>query len=248
MESEFYLIGHRGTRTYSDENSLIAFEKAVEVGANYIEFDVRKSKDDEIIVLHDSTIDRTTNGTGKLKKMSLSEIKSYKLKLNGGEILLLSEVFDAFKNKIKFIIELKEEKIASRVLELVKSRDLLKDCVFSGRNIYELGDIKASSPQSKTCYNITKGKGLSLSKFVGLGTKEKFPFKIDFVSLRSNMVTPEFINTCQKHHIKALSWDFLGYENPLKEIKSLINTGIDGILFDDHKNISTIKQWINRKS
>jgi glycerophosphoryl diester phosphodiesterase len=248
MEPEFYLIGHRGTRTDFDENSLIAFEKAMEAGANYIEFDVRKSKDDEIIVLHDSTIDRTANGSGRLKEMSLSEIKSYKLKLNEGEILLLSEVLDAFKNKIKFIIDLKEEKIESRVLELVNSRDLLKDCVFSGRNFNELVNIKASFPESKTCYNITKGKGLSLSEFVVSGTIEKLPFKIDFISLRSSTITPEFINVCQKHHIKALSWDFLGYENPLKEIISLINIGIDGILFDDHKNISTIKHWINRKS
>ena len=247
MESEFYLIGHRGTRTDVDENSLMAFEKAVEVGANFIELDVRKSKDDEIIVLHDSTINRTTNGSGKLKKMSFNEIKSYKLKINGGQILLLSEVLDAFKDKIKFMIELKEENLVSRVLKLVKSRDLVKDCVFSGRNFNELRIIKELSPQSNTCYNITKGKGLSLSKFIAFGTKEKLPFDIDFVSLRSSKVTPEFINACQKNHIKALSWDFLGYENPIKKIKSLINIGIDGILFDDHKNISIIRHWIKDK-
>jgi glycerophosphoryl diester phosphodiesterase len=247
MESEFYLVGHRGTRTDFDENSLIAFEKAVEAGANYIEFDVRKSKDDEIIVHHDSTINRTTNGSGKLKKMSLSEIKSYKLKINEGQILLLSEVLDAFKAKIKFMIELKEEKLASRVIEFIKNRDLLKDCVFSGRNFNELRNIKAISPKSKTCYNITKGKGLSLSKFLVLGTKENLPFKIDFISLRSSMVKSEFINICHKNHIKALSWDFLGYENPLKKIKSLIGIGIDGILFDNYKNISIIRQWIKEK-
>ena len=86
MESEFYLIGHRGTRTDFDENSLIAFERAVENNANYIEFDVRMSKDDEIVVLHDSTINRTTNGSGKIKNMSLPEIKKYKLKMNEGQI------------------------------------------------------------------------------------------------------------------------------------------------------------------
>lgn len=247
MESEFYLVGHRGTRTDFDENSLIAFEKAVEYNANYIEFDVRRSKDDEIIVLHDSTINRTTNGAGKLKKMSLPEIKKYKLKNYKGQILLLSEVLDAFKHKIKFIIELKEEKLTFEVLELVKERDLLKDCVFSGRDFNELEDMKMTSPNSKTCYNITKGKGLSLSKFMALGKKEKLQLKIDMISLRSSVVTSEFIKTCQKNHIKALSWDFLSYDNPLKKIKSLINMGIDGILFDDYKNIPLISQWIKSK-
>jgi len=247
MEFEFYLIGHRGTRTDFDENSLIAFEKAVEVGANYIEFDVRKSKDGKIMILHDSTINRTTAGSGKLNNMMLSEIKSYKLKINEGQILLLSEILNAFKNKIKFMIDFKEENLASRVLELVKSRGLLKDCVFSGRNFNELLNIKTISPKSKICYNITKGKGLSLSKFMILGKKEELPFKIDLISLRSSMVTREFIRICLKNHIKALSWDFLGYENPLKEIKSLIRMGINGILFDDHKNIPIIKQWIKNE-
>ena len=247
MKSKFYFIGHRGTRADYDENSLIAFEKAIESGANFIEFDLRKSKDDEIIVIHDSSINRTTNGTGKLKKLSLPEIKKYKMKINEGQIPLLLEVLDAFKNKIKFMVELKEENLTFQVLNLINSRDLIKDCVFSGRNIKELEDIKGEYPQSKICYNITKGRGLSLSKFLELGKKEKLPYKIDMISLRSTMITPDFINTCQKNHIKTLSWDFLRYENPLKKIKSLINMGIDGILFDDYKNISIIKQWIKIK-
>jgi len=247
MESEFYLVGHRGTRTDFDENSLKAFEKAIECNANYIEFDVRRSKDDEIIVLHDSTINRTTNGTGKLKNMSLPEIKKYKLKIHEGHILLLSEVLDAFKSKIKFMIELKEEKLTFRVLELVKRCDLLKDCIFSGRYFNELEEIKTVTPNSTTCYNITKGKGLSLSKFMALGKKERLSLKIDLISLRSSIITPEFIKTCQKHHIKALAWDFIHYKEPIQKIKSLIKMGIDGILFDDYKNISVINQWIKIK-
>jgi glycerophosphoryl diester phosphodiesterase len=244
MKVKFYFIGHRGTRADYDENSLIAFEKAIESGANFIEFDLRKSKDDEIIVIHDSSINRTTNGTGKLKKLSLTEIKKYEMIINKGQIPLLSEVLDAFKNKIKFMVELKEENISFQVLNLINSRDLIKDCVFSGRSIKELEVIKAEYPQSKTCYNITKGRGLSLSKFLMQGMKEKLPYKIDMISLRSSMITPNFIKVCQKNHIKILSWDFLSYENPLNKIKSVINMGIDGILFDNYKNISIIREWI----
>ena len=63
----------------------------------------------------------------------------------------------------------------------------------------------------------------------------------------SSMITHEFIKTCRKHKIKALAWDFLGYKEPLQKIKTLINMGIDGILFDDYKNISLINQWIKSK-
>lgn len=248
MKSKFYFIGHRGTIADYDENTFIAFEKAVEFDANYIEFDVRRSKDGKLIVIHDDSIDRTTNGSGLLKQLFMHEIKNYKTIINGKQIPQLTEVLDVFKNKIKFMIELKEENLRIDVLKAVNERFLIKDCVFSGRNMKELELIKAEYPETKTCYNITKGKDLSLSEFLVLGTKNKFSYKIDLISLRSNMITPEFIKICQKNHIKALSWDFLRYENPLNKIQWLINLGVRGILFDNYKNIYKIRQWIKNKN
>jgi len=248
MELKFYFIGHRGTRVDYDENTLIAFEKAFEFGANYIEFDVRKNRGGKLFVIHDNSIDRTTHGTGLLKELSLHEMRNYKTKNNRQNISQLSEVLTVFQNKIKFMIELKEKNLRTDVLNLVSKRISIKDCIFSGRSIKELELIKAEHPETKVCYNITKGKDLTLSEFLVFEHKKPFPFKIDMISLRSSMITPEFITTCQKNHIKALSWDFLGYENPINKIQSLINMGIDGILFDNYKNISKIKKWFNYRT
>ena len=73
----------------------------------------------------------------------------------------------------------------------------------------------------------------------------KLNIKPDLISLRSNLVTNKFIEVCHLLQIKALAWDFILSEDPLFQIKSLINLGIDGILFDDHRNIVKIKQWQN---
>ncbi len=243
MKSLFYFIGHRGTRVDYDENTILSFEKAIEYGANYIEFDVRKTKDEKLIILHDNSIDRTTNGTGLLKHFSLQEIMKYKTRINGMHVSQLSEVLDMFKNKVKFMIELKEENLSKEVLKIVNNRKLIRDCIFSGRNIRELDFIKSEYPKTRTCYNITKGIDLSLTEFLEIGHEKSFPFKIDFISLRASMITRKFIKTCQKNHIKVLSWDFLHYENPIKKIKALINKGIDGVLFDNYKNITLIKEW-----
>ena len=68
-------------------------------------------------------------------------------------------------------------------------------------------------------------------------------FKIDIISLKSSLTSREFIETCHKNEIISLSWDFLSYKNPLDKIKSLITLGVNGILFDNYRNIREIKKW-----
>ena len=65
------------------------------------------------------------------------------------------------------------------------------------------------------------------------------------ISLKSSLISQEFIETCSMNEIISLSWDFLGYKNPLRKIKSLITLGINGILFDNHDNVREIKKWQN---
>ena len=68
-------VGHRGTVRFAPENTLAAFEKAIELGVDLIEIDVRETKDGHLVVIHDATVDRTTNGTGRVSELTLSEIK-----------------------------------------------------------------------------------------------------------------------------------------------------------------------------
>ncbi|MFX1308323.1 MAG: glycerophosphodiester phosphodiesterase [Promethearchaeota archaeon] len=243
MSSEFLYIGHRGTRTDFDENTIKAFKKAIEFGSNCVEFDVRKTKDGKLIIMHDSTLDRTTTGSGELKNINYGNIAEFKT-INHYEIIpLLSEVFDSLKSKTQFMIELKDNNIKDRVLEIVKNYNLLEHCIFSGRNLQELGQIKEVYPSSEICYNITKGLGFGIKEFLKFGKLKKLEIKPDLISLRSNYISREFIEICHKNSIKSLAWDFLSYTNPIFHIKSFINMGIDGILFDNHKNIAKIKRW-----
>ncbi|MFX1327065.1 MAG: glycerophosphodiester phosphodiesterase [Promethearchaeota archaeon] len=242
MCSKFLYIGHRGTRTDFDENTIQAFKKAIEFGANYIELDVRKTKDNKLIILHDSSLDRTTNGSGDLNNFSLSEIHLLKTKLTKKKIPLLSEVLDIFRGKVRFMIDLKQRGIEDETFNFVKSSGLLKECIFSGRCLHELKKIKLKTPEVKVCYNITKGDPFNLEDFLKLGRQKKLFIDIDMISLRSDLITSEFINICHFNNILALSWDFLSYIHPLEKIKSLIDCQINGILFDNYKNILLIKK------
>jgi glycerophosphoryl diester phosphodiesterase len=242
MSSNFLYIGHRGTRTNYDENTVEAFKKAIEFGANYIELDVRKTKDNILIIIHDSSLDRTTIGSGLISNFNWVEIKLSKTKITNKKIPLLSEVLDTFKGKTKFMIELKGQDIKDAVFNLVKAKGLIKECVFSGRRLNDLQDMKNKNFDAKICYNITKGDFLKLDEFLQIGRQKKLSFHFDMVSLRSNMITSEFIEICHSNNYKALSWDFLQYKNPIDKIKRLIDLQIDGILFDNHKNIPIIKK------
>ena len=101
MNKNIILVGHRGTRV-CDENTIYA---------NYIEFDVRKTKDNQLIIIHDATLERTTNGIGLIKNLTYNKINQFKTKINQEHVPLLSDVLEIFIDKINFMIELKEKNI-----------------------------------------------------------------------------------------------------------------------------------------
>lgn len=245
MKLDFLFIGHRGTRTDFDENTIDAFKKAIEYGSNYIEFDVRKTKDGKFIIFHDTTLDRTTTSSGLLKNYNFEDLRKIKTRLNNFDIPLLLEVLIKLKGEIKFIIELKDDNLRDSIPKLIQEHSLLEECIFSGRSLRDLIYIRENFPKSTICYNITKGEDFKLKKFVNLGRQKKLRFKPNFISLKSNLISAEFIEICHENKILSLAWDFLQFKDSFLYIKSLIKMGIDGILFDDHKNIPKIKSWMN---
>ncbi len=245
MNQEFLFIGHRGTRTDFDENTIGAFKKAIEYGSNYIEFDVRETKDEKFIIFHDTTLDRTTTSSGLLRNFNYEDIREIRTRINNFQIPLLSEVLLGLKGETKFIIELKEENLREKIPKLIKKYSLLEECIFSGRILRDLRFIKKNNPEITTCFNITKGVDLKLNDFLNLGENKKIRFKPDLISLKSTLISVKFIKICHKNGILSLAWDFLQFKDSLYYIKLLIKMGIDGILFDDHKNIPQIRSWID---
>lgn len=68
-------IGHRRARAYEPENTLRSFQRAIEIGVDAVELDVRKTKDNELVVIHNANVNKTTNGSGSVNELTLEEIK-----------------------------------------------------------------------------------------------------------------------------------------------------------------------------
>jgi glycerophosphoryl diester phosphodiesterase len=113
-------IGHRGAKGYEPENTLVSFEKAIAIGADGIELDVHLSMDEHLIVIHDETIDRTTNGKGFVNKMTLRELKSFTIN-EKNTIPTLEEVLDLVNQRCFVNIELKNQDTAEKVVELIEN-------------------------------------------------------------------------------------------------------------------------------
>ncbi|MDW8850155.1 glycerophosphodiester phosphodiesterase family protein [Flavobacterium sp. MMLR14_040] len=112
-------IAHRGAKGYEPENTLKSFQKALELNADGIELDVHLSADGHIIVIHDETIDRTTNGKGFVNTLSLTELKSFLID-DQYEIPTLKEVFDLIDKKCLINIELKGTGTSNKVVSLIE--------------------------------------------------------------------------------------------------------------------------------
>ena len=105
-------IGHRGAKGYQPENTLVSFQKAIELNVDGIELDVHLSSDGEIIVIHDETIDRTTNGKGFVNQLTTLDLKKY-------EIPTLIEVLELINQNCFINIELKGNGTAKPVVDLI---------------------------------------------------------------------------------------------------------------------------------
>ena len=117
--SKILKIGHRGANGYAPENTLVSFQKALDMNVDGIELDVHLSVDGYLIVMHDETIDRTTNGKGFINQLTLKEITSFRIN-DTIEIPTLEEVFDLVDKKCFINIELKNHDTAEKVVALIE--------------------------------------------------------------------------------------------------------------------------------
>lgn len=143
-------MGHRGARGHAPENTMEAFEKAVDLGVDYIELDVHLTKDNHLVIHHDYKFGRTAIGRGKIKKMTMDEINKIRNRANDEPIPRLSEVLDHFKGKVKFNIDVKSKRGAQALCKLIKSRKMQKQVMVSSNYVGLLLRIKKRLPEVET--------------------------------------------------------------------------------------------------
>lgn len=224
-------IAHRGFSGSYPENTMLAFQKAVELGCNGIETDVQLTKDGVAVICHDETLDRTTNGSGFVKNYTYLELSRLDAgmrkdsKFAGCKIPTLDEFLDYIKDKnILINLELKNsivqyENIEEIVFDKVYRYGVQANCIISSFNHYSMVKCKQLDNNIKT--------GLLYDEI--LYHPEKY---IEYVG--ADALHPNFHSVYSKEiirNIKSKNIDINVYTvNEEKEMIDMINFGVDGII------------------
>ncbi|MFX0108682.1 MAG: glycerophosphodiester phosphodiesterase [Candidatus Hodarchaeota archaeon] len=124
------IMGHRGASGDEPENTLRAFERAWQLGADFVELDLQETVDGHLVCMHDLDVSRTTNGSGLVSDLSLQEIRSLDAGM-GEHVPLLDEVLNLAKGKFGVNIELKSFDIEEKVIEMVRKKDMVDSVLIS---------------------------------------------------------------------------------------------------------------------
>jgi glycerophosphoryl diester phosphodiesterase len=140
-------IGHRGAAGHAPENTLAAIQKGIDLGVDFVEVDLRRTADGALVVLHDASVNRTTNGRGRVDRLSLNEVR--KLDAGNGErIPTLAEVLAAVPSRCGLMLELKVEGIARQVVETVEAVGFRGPAIYASFLHDELRDVRVADPKA----------------------------------------------------------------------------------------------------
>ncbi len=238
-EDRFIIIAHRGASNLAPENTLKAFKKAIELKADYIEFDVRQSKDGEIVIMHDANTFRTTGYSGIIEKLTLEELKELDCG-EGEKIPTLEELVKLAKGKIGLNCEIKAKDMVHKIIEIIREADLFESTIISSFKQKELIKIRYLEPQIKIAsLNPTRSgwfiNWFSRKKMIKTAVENKF-YAINPLYLIMNK---NFIDKAHKKNLKVYPWTV----DSISVIENLIKMGVDGIISND---ISRVKDVLNK--
>jgi glycerophosphoryl diester phosphodiesterase len=213
-------IGHRGAAGHAPENTLQSFEKAVLLGCDMTELDVHLCLSGELVVIHDETVDRTTDGSGLVSELVLNEIKL----LNAGkgeEVPTLDAILSLLRGMIKLNIELKGLGTAKPVHDLVKGLGWdNNDLTISSFNWDMLKEYRVLDSNAR----------LSVLTFKNHGEAMGLAEQIDAYSINPYhlLLNKKYVEEAHNKGFMVYSWT----PNKESEIKQAINKGVDGVISD----------------
>lgn len=217
-------VGHRGAAGYALENSASSFETALELGVDMIEFDVRRCKSGELVVIHDATVDRVTKGQGAVADLTLKEIKALISRHYSKKILTLHEAIMLINQRAIADIELKEADTAADVAALLST--LIKNgwnptsFLVSSFNHYELQIFKQLCPEVPIM-PLLGGIPLGFAQCV-------MALQPTFLGLYHEFINQAFVDDAHAKGIKVLVYT----PNTTQEINAIKALGVDGIISD----------------
>ncbi len=222
-------VAHRGAAGNYPENTLLAFQKALAIGVDEIEFDLRMTLDGHLVVMHDATVDRTTDGTGAIGELTLAEIRAldaggvFGERFRGERVPTWEEALDLVQGKVKLNVHLKEGGIPDgeyerKVAKALRAFRMVDDSILACND--ESVGIFAEIDPRIACRIFPNGRSPEdyIQSSVEMGLRTMQPGR--------DMTTPEFV---QKAHESGLGVHVFYADTP-EDMRTYIGMGVDGVL------------------
>lgn len=235
------VIAHRGFSAAAPENTLSSFRQAIEAGADYFELDVYRSADDSLMLLHDATVNRTTNGTGSVANMTYAQLRAldagypsrFGSRYAGEKMPTLYEALALAKGKIKVCIELKVGGLEEDVVRLVERMAMVDDVIVFGFGFNHIQRVKELNPNIKVLFlkgsvdlnDVTMVKGIG-GEYLGPGSTP----------------SPDVVDFAHKNGIKVFRYTV----NTVPEMLGVIGVNADGIITDTPDILLGLKDSLDR--
>ncbi|MGD9396966.1 MAG: glycerophosphodiester phosphodiesterase family protein [Candidatus Thorarchaeota archaeon] len=213
------VIAHKGASGYAPENTLLSFQRAIDLEAHMIELDLRETLDGELVCVHDPTVDRTTNGIGAIHELTYKELRG----LDAGEgehIPLLTEVLRLASGKIKVNIDLKVIEVEQKLLDLIEDYKMIQDVLVSSFFHGTLGALRDLSENIETAVLIE----VPIDDLVVYA----LDFNVNAINPDHKLVTLELVEEAHSVGLKVYPWTV----NDLQTMKQLLAFGVDGLITD----------------
>ena len=207
-------IAHRGATGYAPENTITGYDLAVDMKADYIEIDVQRSKDGELVSIHDTTVDRTTDGTGKVRDLTFEQLRSldagsWKGEQFAGELIpTFEEILDRYHGKVGILVELKAPElypgIEKQVAEALKERNL--DKPQNGKIIIQSFNFESMKEMDQLLPKVPIGVLTSKRADTTMEALQEFSTYADWFNPSYGIVTKELVNQVHSLDMQIGSW------------------------------------------
>jgi glycerophosphoryl diester phosphodiesterase len=219
------VIAHRGASSYAPENTLAAFDLALQMGVRHIELDVDFTSDDHIVVIHDDTVDRTTNGSGPVTIHTLAALRGFDAgswfgaKFAGERIPMFDEVLERYKGRVHIHTEIKGHSpyLSQRTADLIRKHGMEEQVTITSFQNMRLEEIRAYAPELPTGWLVVEVSDAIIAQARAMGLTQLCP--------RANTVTPELVRRLHAEGFVARAWGVTTEEL----MQQVVQAGADGM-------------------
>jgi glycerophosphoryl diester phosphodiesterase len=243
----FMNIAHRGFSSLYPENTILACQKALDIGMDWMEFDLQVTSDNHLVVLHDQTLDRTTNGSGRVSDLTLAQVKlldagsHFHPDFAGESVPTFEEVLDLLAGRAKMAVELKFEGLdpIGGVLDILEKRELIDQVSISSFDLTKLPEVKRRYPVCSTTALVKPGADLSKD-----WVAEVKKYGVDVFGPLHADTTKEMVDRARAEGLIVRCWGLGKDQGPALE--RTIDLGVDGMTTDCPDVLAAILKRRNR--